>query len=286
MKRHLSSIISELFGKFATKEFSKPIQKFINSSYVKIMGLDMRNFATSDSYSSLTKLFIRSMKKEPVIDARQDSVISPCDAKIIDFGTIENHTAYQIKGMEYNTNELIGAHNSESFSLLEGGEYINFYLSPKDYHRYHMPFDVKVLSLMHIPGKLYPVNMPLLKRKKNLYLENERVILKVLDRFGHIHFIVLVGALNVGKMVVTFEERVHTNSRLRKRIYYEYSEPIVLKKGELFGWFEMGSTIVILSQKNAIQWHVSLNQKVSFGDVIGTLIENSKSEVECEDKRD
>ncbi len=273
MKKHFSSVVSDLFGKFAAKEFSKPIQKVINSGYVKMMGLDMSNFAPSDSYSSLTKLFTRAMKKEPIIDARKDSVISPCDAKIIDFGTIKNHTAYQIKGMEYNTNELIGAHNSESFSLLEGGEYINFYLSPKDYHRYHMPFDVKVHSIMHIPGKLYPVNMPLLKRKKNLYIENERVVIKVEDRFGHIHFIVLVGALNVGKMVVTFDERIKTNSTIRKRIYHEYSEPIELKKGELFGWFEMGSTIVILSQKSSIKWSVTLNQKVAFGDVLGDLIE-------------
>ena len=274
MKKHTSSIISNLFGKFAAKEFSKPIQKIINNVYVQTMGIDMSNFEASDSYRSLTELFTRSMKKEPIIDARKDSVISPCDAKIIDFGTIKNHTAYQIKGMEYNTNELIGAHNSESFSLLEGGEYINFYLSPKDYHRYHMPFDVRVLSVMHIPGKLYPVNMPLLKRKKNLYIENERVVLKVIDRFEHIHFIVLVGALNVGKMVVTFDKRIKTNSTIRKRIYHEYSKPIHLKKGELFGWFEMGSTIVILSQKESIEWSVSLNQKVSFGDVLGNLFEN------------
>ena len=273
MKKHYSSAISQLFGKFAAKEFSKPIQKVINNSYVKLMGLDMQNFAPAESYKTLGELFIRKMKKEPDINAVKDSVISPCDGRIIEFGTIANHTAYQIKGMAYNTNELIGAHNAQSFSLLEGGAYINFYLSPKDYHRYHMPFDVKVLSVMHIPGKLYPVNMPLLKNKKNLYLENERVVIKVVDRFGHIHFIVLVGALNVGKMVVTFEPRIKTNSSIRKRQQYEYDTPIELKKGELFGWFEMGSTIVILSQKNSIEWSVSLNQKVSFADVIGQLKE-------------
>lgn len=274
MKKHFSSVVSNIFGKFAAKEFSSPIQNVINSAYVKMMGLDMSNFAPSSSYSSLTALFTRALKKEPVIDVTRESVISPCDAKIIEFGAIKNHTAYQIKGMEYNTNDLIGAHSSQEFALLEGGAYINFYLSPKDYHRYHMPFDIEVVSAMHIPGKLYPVNMPLLKNKKNLYLENERVVLKVVDRFGHFHFIVLVGALNVGKMVVTFEERIKTNSDSSKRTYFEYKEPIKLKKGELFGWFEMGSTIVILSQKSAINWSVALNQKVSFGDVLGELNEN------------
>jgi len=271
MKRHYSSVVSRLFGRFAKKEFSKPIQKVINGAYVKLMGVDMSNFNSPDSYNSLANLFIRSLKKEPLIDASISSVISPCDAKIIDFGEIKEHTAYQIKGMKYDTNELIGAHSSNSYAILEGGKYINFYLSPKDYHRYHMPFDVKVLSIMHIPGKLYPVNMPLLKSKKNLYLENERVVLKVQDRFNHTHFIVLVGALNVGKMVVTFEDKIKTNIDAQKRTLIEYKEPIELKKGELFGWFEMGSTIVILSQKDAIEWSVNLNQKVSFGDVLGKL---------------
>lgn len=269
MKRHYSSLISSAFGKFAAKEFSPKVQSFINNAYVKLMGLDMSNFAPVDSYKSLTKLFIRSLKKEPNIDAKITSVISPCDGQIVAFGKIENGLAYQIKGMEYSTRELIGKENSESLEILEGGEYINFYLSPKDYHRYHMPFDVKVLSVLHIPGKLYPVNMPLLKNKKNLYIENERVVIEVLDRFGHKHFIVLVGALNVGKMVVTFEDAIKTNENGNSRAYYKYEEPKPLKKGELFGWFEMGSTIVILSQKDAIKWSVELNQKVTFADVLG-----------------
>jgi len=274
MKKHYSSVISSAFGKFASKEFSPRVQNFINSAYVKLMGLDMSNFEAPKYYTSLTNLFIRSLKKEPNIDAQTTSVISPCDAQVVAFGKIENGLAYQIKGMEYNTSELIGNENSDSIELLEGGEYINFYLSPKDYHRYHMPFDVKVLSVLHIPGKLYPVNMPLLKNKKNLYIENERVVIEVLDRFEHKHFIVLVGALNVGKMVVTFEDAIKTNENGSSRAYYKYEEPKVLKKGELFGWFEMGSTIVVLSQKDAIKWSVELNQKVKFADVLGELSEH------------
>jgi len=270
MSNHFTSTLSRVFGKFATKEFNSSFQNIINSSYVKLMGLDMSNFAPTNSYKSLKELFIRELKKEPIIDASITSVISPCDAKIIAFGKIKEHTAYQIKGMSYDTNTLIDAQENSTF--LDGGDYINFYLSPKDYHRYHMPFDVKVLSVTYIPGKLYPVNMPLLKSKKNLYLENERVVIEVVDRFEHKHFIVLVGALNVGKMVVTFEDAIKTNAKQGKARYV-YKEPKVLKKGEMFGWFEMGSTIVILSQKNAIRWDVELNQKVSFGDVIGELID-------------
>jgi phosphatidylserine decarboxylase len=271
VKRHFSSIVSDIFGKFAQKEFTPKVQNFINSAYVKLMGLDMSRFDDASSYSSLKNLFIRPLKKDVAIDAKITSVISPCDSKIIAFGKIKSHTAYQIKGMSYDTNKLIGA--QENSAILDGGEYINFYLSPKDYHRYHMPFDVRVLSALHIPGKLYPVNMPLLKNKKNLYLENERVVLEVLDKFDKKHFIILVGALNVGKMVVTFEDAIKTNSD-QKEHRYTYSEPKVLKKGEMFGWFEMGSTIVILSQKDAIKYSVELGSSVKYGDVIGELCDN------------
>ena len=276
MKRHFTSVLSSAFGKFADKEFSPKVQSFINSTYVNLMGLDMSNFENASYYNSLKNLFIREFKKAPKVDARVDSVISPCDAKIIAFGKIKESQAYQIKGMEYDTKKLIGYEHKNSFEILNGGEFANFYLSPKDYHRYHMPFDVKVLSLLHIPGKLYPVNMPLLKSKKNLYLENERVVIEVIDRFNHKHFIVLVGALNVGKMVVTFEPRVKTNENENARAFYKYQEPKELKKGDMFGWFEMGSTIVILSQKDALKWNLELNQKVSFSDVIGELNEHSR----------
>ncbi len=273
MKKHYSSIFSHYFGKFANKEFSPIVQNIINKSYVKLLGLDMSSFKNPNEYKSLKELFIRKLEKNRVIDSKIDSVIAPCDSKIIAFGEIKNNQAYQIKGMEYNTKLLLGYEHEDKAPLLEGGEFCNFYLSPRDYHRYHMPFDVKVKSLLYIPGKLYPVNMPLLKRKKNLYIENERVVIEVEDRFNHLHFIVLVGALNVGKMHILFEKRVHTNAHLG-RAFYKYEPPITLKKGELFGWFEMGSTIVMLSQKDAIRYKVKLNQHVKFGDVIGELNDN------------
>ncbi len=84
---------------------------------------------------------------------------------------------------------------------------------------------------------------------------------------------VLVGALNVGKMVVTFEPKVKTNAQNGKA-HYIYERPIKLKKGELFGWFELGSTIVMLSEKNALKYIVNLDDDVEFGEIIGELNDN------------
>ena len=268
MRKPLSSLLSYYFGKFAAKEFPKPIQNIINKSYVKLLKLDMREFKAPNEYKSLKELFIRAHKRPKQIDALKTSVIAPCDALVVGVGTIKANKAYQIKKMSYKINELLDI--MPKSKILEGGSFINFYLSPKDYHRYHMPFDVKVLSIKYIPGKLYPVNLPFLKRTKNLYIKNERVVIEVLDRFNKRHFIVLVGALNVGKMVVLFEEKIKTNNA-SKPFFIKYKRAIELKKGELFGWFEMGSTIVIVSEKESISWNVTEGEKVAFSQVIGEL---------------
>jgi len=130
-----------------------------------------------------------------------------------------------------------------------------------------------VESLTHIPGRLYPVNMPLLRNKLNLFIENERVVLAARDAAGRRHFLVLVGALNVGKMVVTFEERLHTNAVPGPARHFRYETPVRLAKGELFGWFEMGSTIVMLSEPEAVTYRIEAGQKVRFAQTIATLKE-------------
>ena len=270
MKKHYSSLISSTFGKFASKPFSKPVQKFINNSYVKLMGLDMTEFETPAKYPTLNKLFTRSFLKLPEITKDTTVMVSPVDALVTDFGEICEGKAYQIKGMEYDIIELFGEYHNEASFAVEGGQFVNLYLSPKDYHRYHTPDKLNIISLTHIPGKLYPVNFPLLRNKKNLFIENERVIIECKDQKDNIFVMVLVGALNVGKMVVTFEDNIHTNSNIKEPQHYTY-ENLTLEKGELFGWFEMGSTILLFSQEGVYTPSLEINQNVKFSQNIGTL---------------
>lgn len=270
MSKHFTSVISRGFGKFASKEFSTPVQKFINKSYVKLMGLDMSEFEEPAYYKSLNKLFTRAFKIPREIPEGKSKLISGVDALVTDFGTITDGKAYQIKGMSYSIEELFGDYHKDAVAEVEGGEFINFYLSPKDYHRYHMPLELNVLSLTHIPGKLYPVNFPLLKHKKDLFIENERVVIEGKDKKGRTHVLVLVGALNVGKMIVTFEKEVNTNSDIREPKHYTYDD-LWLDRGEMFGWFEMGSTILTFSKEGAIVPELEINQKVSFTDILGKI---------------
>ena len=273
-KRHYSSALSSLFGSFASRRFAPGIQKVINRGYVRFMGLEMGEFRAPEEYESLNALFTRALERSRQIDPDPAAVVSPCDARISDYGQIREGRAHQIKGMAYSVAELLTEEYAGEAPALEGGPYANFYLSPRDYHRYHIPFDLEVESVTHVPGKLYPVNMPLLKNKLNLFIENERVILAARDLRGRRHFLILVGALNVGKMVVSFEPRIHTNARPgAPRTTYRYEEPVALKKGELLGWFEMGSTIVIFSGPETLEYELQIGQKVRFGQKIGTLKE-------------
>lgn len=231
----------------------------------------MSEFREPERYESLNKLFTRAFEIPRALPDDQQALISGVDALITDAGTISEGRAYQIKGMSYSIEELFGTYHTDAVSKVEGGEFMNFYLSPKDYHRYHMPLELQILSLTHIPGKLYPVNFPLLRNKKNLFIENERVIIEALDTKGRTHVVVLVGALNVGKMIVTFEEAVETNSHIRVPQHYTYDD-LWVKRGEMFGWFEMGSTVLTFSQKGSILPDVFVNQKTSFTDVLGKVL--------------
>lgn len=271
MKKHMTSALSQAFGKFANKEFAKPIQNFINSSYVKIMGLDMSEFHDPHTYKSLNSLFTRRLREPRVYSLDSEDFISPCDSLITECGELKNEYALQIKGMRYKSDELLGEHFSkEEKELINNGTFINFYLSPKDYHRYHMPTNLKVLKAVHIPGKFFPVNIPSLKKRVNLFIENERVVLLCESASKKRFYIVLVSALNVGVMQVSFEPKIKTNADAQKSSVYNY-ENLYLNKGDDFGCFEMGSTIVILAQKEMLELSVKAGEDVKYAQNIAKL---------------
>lgn len=267
-KRHITSAISQTFGKFANKEFPHWFQKIVNYSYVKLMGLDMNEFHDSSTYKSLNALFIRKLKEPRKFSLNGEDFISPCDSLITECGKLIEDYALQIKGMRYKTDEFLGNNfTQEEKEYVHNGDFLNFYLSPKDYHRYHIPMNLQVLKAVHIPGKFYPVNIPSLKKRINLFIENERVVLLCQTQEGEKFYIVLVSALNVGVMQVSFEPRIQTNADVQDEQVYEF-ENLYLDKGGNFGCFEMGSTIVVLAQKDMLKLLVKENDKVKFGDTV------------------
>lgn len=272
MKKHITSLISQNFGRFASHEFPSWFQKIVNQGYVSLMGLDMSEFHAPSTYKSLNKLFTRRLREDRHYSLDGSDFISPSDSLVVECGGLVDDYALQIKGMRYKTDELLGENfTDEEKSLVHNGQFMNFYLSPKDYHRYHIPINLKVLKAVHIPGKLYPVNVPSLKKRLNLFIENERVVIKCETLDKKIFYMILVGALNVGVMQVSFEPRIKTDADAVNQSVYEY-EDLYLNKGDDFGCFEMGSTIVVLSEENMFDIYVNRGDDVRYGETVAKYV--------------
>ena len=260
--------ISRGFGKFASYKFPSFIQHGINALYVKAMGVDMSNFHPSSHYETLNLLFTRELLYDREMPKDPTVVVSPADSLISELGDLKESTAMQIKDFQYCIKELLTEHVSdENKQRVIDGKFINFYLSPKDYHRYHVPTDMRVTKAIHVPGLLYPVNFTYLRKVHSLFVKNERVVLECFDNTGKLFYMVLVGALNVGKMTLSFEPKIETNIEGSELKVYEY-EDVNLKKGDELGMFKMGSTVVMIFEKDFVNLESEVGKKVRFGEEI------------------
>jgi phosphatidylserine decarboxylase len=268
MNNFKSSCASRIFGVFASKKFPKYYQDIINKTYVKLMKVDLSECLDAQMYKSLNELFTRELIKKRDFDTNEDEFISPCDAFISECGDIEDEKALQIKGQSYRVRNLLGDYILKSEKdRLTNGKFLNFYLSPKDYHRYHVPIDMKVKKAVHIPGKLYPVNFKWLNKIPELFVENERVVLECYTKENKLFYMVFVGALNVGKMRFTFDESIQTNAKSVGEQLYMY-ENMMLKKGDALGHFEMGSTIVMLFEKDMVEISCAKHKSIRYTQTI------------------
>ncbi|WP_163280401.1 phosphatidylserine decarboxylase [Campylobacter fetus] len=257
---------SNYFGLVAHYKFPKTIQNLINSWYIKKFDINMEEFKSADKYNSLNALFTRTLNRQRELE---DGFISPSDGTCLECKKGDKQTAYSIKNYSYSVNELLGK-SLKAGELESQFEYINIYLSPKDYHHYHSPCDLEIMSLHYIPGKLFSVAKSWLEKVDNLYCKNERVILKAKLNNGKQIWLVFIGAWNVGKMKFDFEPRIDTNIKA-KALSYEYSN-LNLKKGDHIGNFELGSTIVMISEKNGIEYNVKADDTLKFGKNIGKIL--------------
>ena len=251
----ITKLISLCFGVVAGIRFPPFLQRFINKQYIRIFDIDLSEFYPLHSYKSLNELFTRGLRQNRDFNRDENIFISPIDGKVMQVGNVENKRALQIKGFSYLVERLVGENIESNLS------YANLYLSPSNYHRYHAPCDMFVEKITHFKGALLPVHTKSLYKNKNLFVVNERVVLKARDCFGEILYFVAVGALNVGGIYFYIEPRIQQKSSEYKRSF-EYKEPIFIKKGEEIGMFKMGSTIVFFASNVEI---LKSNCDIKFG---------------------
>ena len=226
--------------------------------FVGKYGVDMSEAANPDigSYKSFNDFFTRPLRAGARPIAAADFVC-PVDGAISQFGAIDDHHIVQAKGHRFTTTELVGGDDVLA-ARFRHGSFANLYLSPKDYHRLHMPCDGRLTRMIHVPGQLFSVNPVTARGVPNLFARNERVVC-VFDSAEHGPFVmVLVGATIVGSMATVWHGVVNAKRSNTTTEWSYADQDIVLRKGEEMGRFLLGSTIVMLFGQDSIvfndQW--------------------------------
>ena len=244
MTRLAGLVASAEWGAFTT---------WIIKRFVKRYNVNMSEAAHADPahYKSFNEFFTRSLKD----DARplaSSEWVCPVDGAISQCGTIEHDQIFQAKGHHYSTRALVGG-DATLAAQFQNGQFATLYLSPRDYHRIHMPIAGKLLRMIHVPGDLFSVNPTTARGVPGLFARNERVVCEFVTEKGPM-VLVLVGATIVGSMATVWHGQVNPPRPGTVREWQYASQDVRLQKGEEMGRFLLGSTAVMLFPENSIQF--------------------------------
>jgi phosphatidylserine decarboxylase len=239
---------------------------------IRLYGVNMSEakFQTLDHYPSFNHFFTRELKDGArPIAAAAHAIACPADGAVSQVGAIKEGRIFQAKGHDYTALELLGG-DAERAGVFENGSFTTLYLSPKDYHRLHMPLTGTLKEMAHIPGRLFSVNNATVNAVPNLFARNERVVC-IFDTEAGPMALILVGAIFVSS-VETVWHGVVTPPTIREPSFRQYQNKAPkLQKGEEMGRFNMGSTIIVLFGKDKIAWDPALaaGKSVKLGEQIG-----------------
>lgn len=252
--------------------FTLPLLRWFIQRY----HVDMSEAVTTDlaSYTSFNHFFTRELKaRTRPLDIQANRVTCPADGRISAIGYLHDKSILQAKGRDYDLQTLLGgdAHLAEQFA---GGAFATIYLSPRDYHRYHMPLAGRLRQMIYVPGRLFSVNPATVRRVRNLFARNERVV-AIFDSVAGPMAVIPVGALNVACIELVWHGVVTPPHRqpVRRWVYDRADDVIALDKGAEMGRFNMGSTVILVFPKDSLRWDDSLNSgdAVRMGQGMGTL---------------
>jgi len=241
-------------GRVASRERGATTTRLVRW-FVRKYGVDMSEAAVSDvaAYASFNDFFTRALKPgaRPLAEA---DLICPVDGTISQFGRIEHDQILQAKGHRYSTTALVGGDRALA-ERFHDGSFATLYLSPKDYHRIHMPCDGVLTRMIHVPGALFSVNPVTARGVPGLFARNERVVC-VFDseRVGNF-VLTLVGATIVGSMATVWHGTVNPPRVRRAREWLYPERNVTLKQGEEMGRFMLGSTVVLLFPERALRFN-------------------------------
>ena len=244
--------MTRLAGLVASAEWGS-VTTWVIKRFVKRYNVNMNEAANADPahYKSFNEFFTRPLK-DGVRPLSRSEWVCPVDGAISQCGAIERDQIFQAKGHHYSTRALVGG-DATLAAQFQNGQFATLYLSPRDYHRIHMPMAGKLLRMIHVPGDLFSVNPTTARGVPGLFARNERVVCEFETEKGPM-VLVLVGATIVGSMATVWHGQVNPPRPGTVREWRYESQDVRLQKGEEMGRFLLGSTVVMLFPENSLRF--------------------------------
>jgi phosphatidylserine decarboxylase len=242
--------MTRLAGRIASAEWGA-LTTWVIEGFISRYKVNMSEAVHEDPahYKSFNEFFTRPLK-EGVRPLASSTWVCPVDGAISQCGAIELDQIFQAKGHQYSTRALVGG-DAAMAAQFQNGQFATLYLSPRDYHRIHMPIAGKLLRMIHVPGDLFSVNPTTARGVPGLFARNERVVCEFETAQGPM-VLVLVGATIVGSMATVWHGQVNPPRPGMVREWHYDTQNVLLQKGEEMGRFLLGSTVVMLFQQNSI----------------------------------
>lgn len=227
-----------------------------------------------DQFENFTDFFIRKLKPSarPIAQS-PNAIIAPVDGVVSEIGNLKQQKILQAKGKYYSLQSLLGGDKALA-DLFCDGNFMTAYLAPKDYHRIHMPCDGRLMMMRYIPGKLFSVNEASVANIDKLFARNERVVC-LFDSEQGPFLVIAVGAMVVGSITTVWHGIVNGGHRANMRTWDYQSQQIQLKKADELGYFQLGSTVIVLFPKHRITWDSAYHAgaTLKLGQCIATRME-------------
>ena len=256
-------LLSRLMFRFARIQASWIKNRF-TSWFVSKYKVNLTEALLEDinEYKHFNDFFTRALKdgSRPISDSK---VVSPVDGVVSQFGSIKESMIVQAKGKEYSVEALLADNSINDLYT----SFATIYLSPKDYHRIHMPFDGSLKSMKYIPGNLFSVNQRTVNDIDEVFARNERLVCFFDTEYGEIA-LVMVGAIFVGSMETSWEGQITPPYTKSIKTYDYDSRQIELSKGEELGRFNMGSTVILVLPKESPKLNLETGQVLNMGQSI------------------
>jgi len=250
------------------------VKDFLITKFISLYDVDIDDVKLNvpGDFETFNAFFIRELESNArPVDSDPRSIVSPVDGTISSAGPIRDNSIFQAKGLDYSLEDLLATDLQDARRYVDGC-YATIYLAPYNYHRIHAPLDGKVVAARYIPGDLFSVNTATAAHVPGLFRRNERLVLHVESAHGP-YALVYVGALNVGSISTPWSGEIRPRKTGVVEMINLEQGPDEIRRGDLLGWFNMGSTVILLLPAGAASWKAGLdpNSTVRMGESIGTV---------------